>query len=138
MFGYLSPDGKSQVTVEYENGIPKRVETVVISTQHNPDVEIAQLREDISENLIKVIISGNMLDENTKIYINHTGRFVLGDPVADTGLTGRKSLLIRQGHPLDFKEFALLFCIIIFLYIRYTYLLKISRKMRLIHSDKFL
>ena len=101
-------------------------------------MEIAQLREDISENLIKVIISGNMLDEHAKICINHTGRFVLGGPAADTGLTGRKSLPIRQANPLDFKEFAQLLCIIIFLYIRYTYLLKISRKMRLIHSDKFL
>lgn len=94
---YLRPDGKSQVTVEYENGIPKRVEAVVISTQHNPDVEIAQLREEISENLIKAIIPGNMLDENTKIYINPTGRFVLGGPAADTGLTGRKIIADTYG-----------------------------------------
>lgn len=87
---YLRPDGKAQVTVEYDNGVPKRVEAVVVSTQHNPDVEITQLREDIFENLIKVIIPGHMLDENTKIYINPTGRFVFGGPAADTGLTGRK------------------------------------------------
>lgn len=94
---YLRPDGKTQVTVEYDNGVPKRVEAVVVSTQHNPDVEITQLREDIFENLIKVIIPGHMLDENTKIYINPTGRFVFGGPAADTGLTGRKIIADTYG-----------------------------------------
>lgn len=94
---YLRPDGKAQVTVEYDNGVPKRVEAVVVSTQHNPDVEITQLREDIFENLIKVIIPGHMLDENTKIYINPTGRFVFGGPAADTGLTGRKIIADTYG-----------------------------------------
>lgn len=97
ILSYLRPDGKSQVTVEYENGTPKRVEAVVISTQHDPDVEIEQVRDDIMENLIKVVIPANMLDKNTKIYINPTGRFVLGGPAADTGLTGRKIIADTYG-----------------------------------------
>lgn len=94
---YLRPDGKSQVTVEYKNGIPERIEAIVISAQHDPDVEIAQLRKDLMENLIRVVIPANMLDENTRIYINPTGRFVLGGPAADTGLTGRKIIADTYG-----------------------------------------
>lgn len=94
---YLRPDGKSQVTVEYEDDKPKRIDAVVVSTQHSEDVSIEKLRADILENLIKVVIPANLMDDNTKIYINPTGRFVLGGPAADTGLTGRKIIADTYG-----------------------------------------
>lgn len=94
---YLRPDGKAQVTVEYADGKPIRVEAVVVSAQHNPDVEMIKLREDIYTYLIKEVIPEELLDGNTKIYINPTGRFVLGGPAADTGLTGRKIIADTYG-----------------------------------------
>ena len=94
---YLRPDGKTQVTVEYEGDIPKRIETILISTQHNADVEQEDLKKDIIEKVIKKVIPANMLDENTKIYINPTGRFVIGGPLGDTGLTGRKIIVDTYG-----------------------------------------
>ena len=91
---YMRPDGKSQVTVEYdENNRPVRVDTVVISTQHNPDVPLEQIRRDMIEQVAKVVIPPEMLDENTKYYVNPTGRFVKGGPAADAGLTGRKIIV---------------------------------------------
>ena len=94
---YLRPDGKTQVTVEYEGDTPKRIETILISTQHNADVEQEDLKKDIIEKVIKKVIPENMLDENTKIYINPTGRFVIGGPLGDTGLTGRKIIVDTYG-----------------------------------------
>ena len=94
---YLRPDGKSQVTVEYMDGKPHRVDAVVISAQHDPDVTIDQLREDIMDHVILSVIPDNMWDCNTRIYINPTGRFVLGGPAADTGLTGRKIIADTYG-----------------------------------------
>ena len=95
---YLRPDGKSQVTVEYdENNRPVRVDTVVISTQHNPDVPLEQIRRDMIEQVAKVVIPPEMLDENTKYYVNPTGRFVKGGPAADAGLTGRKIIVDTYG-----------------------------------------
>lgn len=94
---YLRPDGKTQVTVEYENGTPKRVDTVVVSSQHSADVSLDILRKDIIENVIKPIIPPELLDDNTKYYINPTGRFVIGGPHGDTGLTGRKIIVDTYG-----------------------------------------
>ena len=95
---YMRPDGKSQVTVEYdENNRPVRVDTVVISTQHNPDVTLEQIRKDMIEQVAKGVIPANMLDENTKYYVNPTGRFVKGGPAADSGLTGRKIIVDTYG-----------------------------------------
>jgi len=94
---YLRPDGKSQVTVEYENGTPRRVDSVVIGAQHNPDVTSGQIREDIIEQVIKAVIPASMLDKNTKYHVNATGRFVIGGPVSDTGFTGRKLLVDTYG-----------------------------------------
>ena len=88
--GYLRPDGKSQVTVEYEDGKPVRVDAVVISSQHSPDVSQEQLHEDIKREVIEKVIPAELLDENTKYYINPTGRCVVGGPQGDSGLTGRK------------------------------------------------
>ena len=90
LLDYLRPDGKSQVTVEYEDGKPVRVDAVVISSQHSPEVSQEQLHEDIKREVIEKVIPAQMLDENTKYYINPTGRFVVGGPQGDTGLTGRK------------------------------------------------
>ena len=94
---YLRPDGKTQVTVEYEDEKPKRIETILISTQHEENITQDQLKEDIKEYVIKYIIPENMIDNNTKIYINPTGRFVIGGPLGDTGLTGRKIIVDTYG-----------------------------------------
>jgi S-adenosylmethionine synthetase len=94
---YLRPDGKSQVTIEYSNGKPKRVDTVVISTQHNPEVEQATIREDIINKVINKIIPQHMVDDKTKYHVNPSGRFVIGGPTGDTGLTGRKILVDTYG-----------------------------------------
>ena len=94
---YLRPDGKSQVTVEYEDDKPVRIDSVVISTQHSPDVEHAQIEKDMIEKVIKPVIPDGLLDENTKYYINPTGRFVIGGPQGDCGLTGRKIIVDTYG-----------------------------------------
>ena len=95
---YLRPDGKTQVTVEYdENDKPVRVDTVLISTQHDPDVKQAQIKKDLIENVIKPIIPAKLLDSKTKILVNPTGRFVIGGPHGDTGLTGRKIIVDTYG-----------------------------------------
>ena len=94
---YLRPDGKAQVTVEYVNGAPIRVDTVVVSAQHDPDIDMKVLRKDILERVVFPVIDAKLLDENTKYYINPTGRFVLGGPAADTGLTGRKIICDTYG-----------------------------------------
>ena len=93
---YLRPDGKSQVTVEYENGKPKRVDAVVISTQHHPDVGLETIRRDMIEKIIKPICHG-WLDEQTKYFVNPTGKFVIGGPVGDAGVTGRKIIVDTYG-----------------------------------------
>lgn len=94
---YLRPDGKTQVTVEYEDDIPKRIETILISTQHLDYVTEEQLHYDIIENVINSVIPLDMIDDDTKIYINPTGRFVIGGPLGDTGLTGRKIIVDTYG-----------------------------------------
>jgi S-adenosylmethionine synthetase len=94
---YLRPDGKTQVTIEYLNGTPKRVDTVVVSTQHSPDVSNEQLRKEITERVIKPVMPEGFFDKKTKVYINPTGRFVMGGPHADTGLTGRKIIVDTYG-----------------------------------------
>jgi len=94
---YLRPDGKSQVTVQYENGTPKRVEAVVIAAQHDEYVTREQLKKDIIEKVVKPIIPSDMLDENTKFFVNETGKFTIGGTLADTGLTGRKIIVDTYG-----------------------------------------
>ena len=94
---YLRPDGKTQVTVEYDGNTPVRVDTVVVSTQHSPDVELETIRTDLIEKVIKPIIPAELLDEATKIYVNPTGRFVIGGPAGDSGLTGRKIIVDTYG-----------------------------------------
>ena len=94
---YLRPDGKSQVTVEYDDGKPVRIDAVVISSQHSPDISQEQLHEDIRREVIEKVIPAELLDENTKYYINPTGRFVVGGPHGDSGLTGRKIIVDTYG-----------------------------------------
>ena len=94
---YLRPDGKVQVTVEYENDKPVRIDTIVVSTQHEENVDLEVLKKDIKEKVINKIIDANLLDENTKYFINPTGRFVIGGPLGDTGLTGRKIIVDTYG-----------------------------------------
>ncbi len=95
--GYLCPDGKTQVTVQYNDGVPARVDAVVVSSQHKASVDLETLRKDILEKVIKPIIPSNLFDKDTKIYINPTGRFVIGGPQGDTGLTGRKIIVDTYG-----------------------------------------
>ena len=94
---YLRPDGKTQVTVEYENDVPVRVDTIVVSTQHAPEVSLEQIRRDIIQTVIAPVVPKELMDENTKIYVNPTGRFVIGGPQGDTGLTGRKIIVDTYG-----------------------------------------
>ena len=94
---YLRPDGKTQVTVEYEDDKVKRIDTIVISTQHDPDVELAQIRADLMEHVIKPVVDASLLDDDTKYFINPTGRFVIGGPHGDSGLTGRKLIVDTYG-----------------------------------------
>lgn len=94
---YLRPDGKTQVTVEYEGDIPKRIDTIVVSAQHSKDVSLKTIREDIIREVILPIIPKEMMDDKTKIFVNPTGRFVIGGPVGDSGLTGRKIIVDTYG-----------------------------------------
>ena len=94
---YIRPDGKTQVTVEYEDDTPIRIDTIVVSTQHNEDTDLETLKKDIKEKVIEVVVPKELLDENTKYYINPTGRFVIGGPLGDTGLTGRKIIVDTYG-----------------------------------------
>ncbi len=98
IIGYLRPDGKTQVTIEYRDGRPFRVDSIVVSAQHNPDVTLKEIREDIIEKVIKPVVPAELLDEENIIYhINPTGRFVIGGPMGDTGLTGRKIIVDTYG-----------------------------------------
>ncbi len=94
---YLRPDGKTQVTVEYDDGVAKRIDAVVVSSQHSADIDLDILREDILNKVIKPVIPAELFDQNTKIFINPTGRFVIGGPQGDTGLTGRKIIVDTYG-----------------------------------------
>ena len=94
---YLRPDGKTQVTVEYDEDKVKRIDTIVISTQHDPDVALEQIREDLVEHVIRPVVDAALLDEETKYFINPTGRFVIGGPHGDSGLTGRKIIVDTYG-----------------------------------------
>ena len=97
ILGYLRPDGKSQVTVEYIDGVPSRIEAIVVSTQHSPSVKSEQIEEDIKKFVIDEVIPEELIDENTKIYVNPTGRFEIGGPMGDSGLTGRKIIVDTYG-----------------------------------------
>ena len=97
IISYLRPDGKVQVTIEYNDGKPIRVDTIVISTQHDSDVDLDVLKKDIKDKVIKEIVPKELLDEKTKYYINPTGRFVIGGPLGDSGLTGRKIIVDTYG-----------------------------------------
>ena len=94
---YLRPDGKTQVTVEYDDGKPVRIDAIVVSSQHSDEVSLDKIRADVIEQIIKPIIPASMMDEQTKIYVNPTGRFVIGGPMGDTGLTGRKIIVDTYG-----------------------------------------
>ena len=94
---YLRPDGKSQVTVEYEHGVPRRVDTVVISTQHDPQIPQVKIHSDVEQYVIRAVIPAELLDDQTRIYVNPTGRFVVGGPMGDAGLTGRKIIVDTYG-----------------------------------------
>jgi S-adenosylmethionine synthetase len=94
---YLRPDGKSQVTVEYANGTPRRIDSVVMGAQHDPEVSQEQIKKDIIAKVIKEVIPAKLIDDNTEYYVNATGRFVIGGPVSDTGFTGRKLLVDTYG-----------------------------------------
>jgi S-adenosylmethionine synthetase len=95
--GYLGPDGKTQVTVEYVNNSPRRVDTVIVSSQHDAEVELETIREDIQARVIDAVISPSMIDEQTKVYVNPTGRFVIGGPKGDAGMSGRKIIVDTYG-----------------------------------------
>jgi len=97
ILSYLRPDGKSQVTVEYKNGTPQRIDSVVMGAQHNPDVSQAQIEKDIIKQVIREVIPASQIDDKTRYYVNATGRFVIGGPVSDTGFTGRKLLVDTYG-----------------------------------------
>ena len=97
ILNYLRPDGKTQVTVEYEDEKPKRIDTILISNQHLDTVSLEQMKADLTEKVIKEVIPAKYIDENTKIYVNPTGRFVIGGPLGDTGLTGRKIIVDTYG-----------------------------------------
>lgn len=94
---YLRPDGKTQVTIEYDNDIPVRVEAIVVSSQHSEEISLDQIRKDIVKHVINPVIPSNFIDNETKIYVNPTGRFVVGGPVGDSGLTGRKIIVDTYG-----------------------------------------
>ena len=94
---YLRPDGKTQVTVEYKNGVPSRVDTVVVSTQHAEDATLQTIKDDVIEKVILPVLPSQLVDENTKVFVNPTGRFVIGGPAGDTGLTGRKIIVDTYG-----------------------------------------
>ena len=94
---YLRADGKTQVTVEYDDDVPVRVDAIVVSSQHSADTELEQIRKDVIEHVIKPVIPAKYIDENTKIYVNPTGRFVVGGPQGDSGLTGRKIIVDTYG-----------------------------------------
>ncbi len=94
---YLRPDGKTQVTVEYDGDKPVRIETIVVSSQHAPEISLDQIKKDVMEYVIKPVVPAELLDENTKYYINPTGRFVIGGPQGDSGLTGRKIIVDTYG-----------------------------------------
>ena len=94
---YLRPDGKTQVTVEYHDNKPVRIDTILISTQHNPEVDIRKIKEDLMELVVKTVVPHELLDGNTKFYVNPTGRFVIGGPQGDSGLTGRKIIVDTYG-----------------------------------------
>lgn len=94
---YLRPDGKVQVTVEYEGSVPKRIDTIVVSTQHKEDANLDQLKKDIKEYVINAVVPKELLDDKTQYFINPTGRFVIGGPLGDSGLTGRKIIVDTYG-----------------------------------------
>lgn len=94
---YLRPDGKSQVTVEYERGVPKRIDSIVIGAHHDPDVDAKTIRNDIIEKVVRAVVPSHLLDDRTRYYVNSAGRFVIGGPVSDTGFTGRKILVDTYG-----------------------------------------